>query len=66
MCDLFACIQYILSLESLESRESGEPCRIYKTDQMHFQLHLAMLSYMLHGYLPFIIFMSGAAEPVCV
>jgi len=23
-----------------------------------------MLSYMLHGYLAFIIFMSGAAEPV--
>lgn len=49
------------------SRECWELCRInsiYKIDQTSFQLHLAMLSYMLHGYLAFIIFMSGAAEPV--
>lgn len=69
MCDLFACAVHSKSPGGLESRERWEPCRInsiYKIDQTSFQLHLAMLSYMLHGYLAFIIFMSGATEPECV
>lgn len=55
------CVRYIRGL--LESRECWETSRInsiYKIHQPRFQLHLAMLSYVLHGYFAFIIFMSGA------
>lgn len=56
------CAVHYTSPGGMESRECWELCRInsiYKIDQTSFQLHC-----ILHGYLTFIIFMSGAAEPV--
>lgn len=62
MCFFCMCAVHYMSPGGMESRECWELSRInsiYKIDQTSFQLQS-----MLHGYLAFIIFMSGAAEPM--